>query len=400
MKAVQLLPVAVLSVLVSSGAAPGGAVRGPDPVSLTVYTGNMALVRQRVDRAVGAGQRTVRVDGLPRSVDPSSVIVLNPGVTLLGAHGYRTYEGPAGPGASLDLDLEVARPVEALELAYLTSGLSWKADYAMIVARGDEAARIDGYATVSNGSGTDYENAELQLLAGTVRRGRMESMARVAAEEAPAKSVAPRLEGAAFADYHIYTIPTPISIRSGESRRIRLTGAGRVRTTKLYTLAQAVSYQRRYAGALIAPVSVSYRVERGEGSEFGREPLPAGQVRIFQRDESGRVQLLGVAAIGNTPRGRDLQLEVGQAFDIVGRRVQTDYNRLGANVYESAWKVELTNGSEADVEVRVVEQLPGDWEIVESSHRYEKLSASAVRFTVPVPAGGSAVLTYRVQVRG
>ena len=90
---------------------------------------------------------------------------------------------------------------------------------------------------------------------------------------------------------------------------------------------------------------------------------------------------------------------MGLAFDVVGTRVQTDFERPAGNVYESAWKIDLRNATASDVTVHVIEQLRGDWEIVESTHRYERLSAGAVRFFVDVAAEGEAVLEYRVSVR-
>ncbi len=373
--------------------------------SLTVYSNNLALVRMDLDRTIAPGQHTVRIDGLPTNLDQSSLVVLNDGVTLLGAHSFRSYQSPAsGPGASLDLELEVERQVERLHLAFLTSGLGWSADYSLVIAPGDAAARVGGFATVSNNSGAGYELAEVQLLAGTINRGvggriRMDEVRGSLARKMSAEAAAPGLDGAAFGGYHIYTVSTPISLRPGESRRIRLLGDAAAAVEKVHTLSHTINYYQQQPEPLNQPVVVSYRVKRELGTEFGDLPLPAGQVRIYQPDEVGRLQLLGIASTANTPKGQDLRLTTGYAFDIVGTRTQTDYRRPEGNIYESAWKVELRNQSDSAVTVRVVEGLSGDWRILESSHRAEKLSAGAVRFLVDVPAGGRAVLEYRVRVR-
>jgi hypothetical protein len=176
-------------------------------------------------------------------------------------------------------------------------------------------------------------------------------------------------------------------------------GAASVRTHKEYTLFQTFNYYQRHPQPVTQPVTVAYRVERSSESEFGDTPLPGGPVRIYQRDDAGRLQLLGIATLGNTPRGQELMLPIGNAFEIVGNRTQTEYARPDGATYEAAWRVELTNGSDEDVAVQVVERVTGDWRILESSHDPEKLSANLVRFQVDVPAGGSAMLTYRVQVR-
>lgn len=399
----------LLAIFLPAGGAAVGALGGGGPApgrerpSLTVYTGNLALVRVEVERALARGAHTVRIDGLPANIDASSLVVLNEGVTLLGAHGLRSYQDvAAGPGASIDLDLELEREVERLQLAFLTTGLSWSASYSLIVAGDDASARVDGYATVVNNSGAGYTEAEVQLLAGTIRQGggRFEADAAGALRAFQERAAqAPALRRAAFGDYHLYTVSTPLSIRSGESRRIRLMGAESVKTRKEYVFSQAVNYRRPYPEPVTQPVVTSYKIERKEGGGFGDIPLPAGQVRIFQRDDAGRIQLLGIAAIGNTPKRTDLRLTTGYAFDIIGTRTQTDYSRTSGNVYESAWKVVLTNGGAEDVTVQVIEQLSGDWRLIESSHASEKLSAGAVRFAVTVPADGEATLAYRVSVR-
>ena len=381
-----------------------GAMLGDDEVrpSLTIYSGNLALVRRSLDIVLTPGSRTVRVDGLPTNMDRSSLIVLNDGVTLLGTHGFRSYQDAAsGSGASLDLDLEVERGVEGLDLAFLTTGLSWTADYSVVIARGDASARVDGYAELVNGSGTTFEDAEIQLLAGTIQRGvggrnRADDFRALAMEEAAS---ARGLQEAAFGDYHLYTVSSPLSLRAGESRRIRMVGARSVRTQKEYMFVHNVVYHRQYPEPLTQPVAVGYRIERPEETEFGDLPLPGGQVKVLQRDEAGRIQLLGIATIANTPEGEDLRLATGLAFDIVGTRTQIEYSRLANDMYESAWKVELKNKSDSAVTVQVVEQLSGDWRIVESTHSSQKLSAGAVRFQIDVPAGGESTLEYTVQVQ-
>jgi hypothetical protein len=174
MKKVGYLGALAVTVMLTAGAVRETDVVGAsaETSSLTIYNSNVALVRREVERILPAGIHTVRVEGLPTNIDPSSLIVLNEGVTLLGARGFRSYQDAStGPGASLDLDLDVGSQIERLQLAFLTTGLNWSASYSVIVARDDATAQVDGYATLVNGSGAGYEGAEVQLLAGTIQRG-------------------------------------------------------------------------------------------------------------------------------------------------------------------------------------------------------------------------------------
>ena len=373
--------------------------------SLTIYTQNLALVRTGLDRILEPGAYTVRVDGLPTNFQQDTLMILNPEVTLLGTHGFVTYQGATtGPGASVNIDLDVAARVDALSLAFLTGGMGWSTSYAMVVAPDDASARVDGYATILNNSGARFDGAEIQLLAGTINQagvsgGRVRAMMDEMRAVSELVAQAPAMTEAGFAGYHLYTVSEPLSLLAGESRRIRMWGAESVATTKEYLLAQAFNYYQQYPEPMVQPVTARYRVDRPAGTELGDVPLPAGQVRIFQADDAGRLQLLGIAAIANTPKEQELYLTTGHAFDIIATRTQTDYSRPQSNVHESEWRVELTNESDEDVTVQVLERLAGDWTILQSSHTPEQLSAGAVLFRVEVPAGGEATLTYRVSVR-
>lgn len=314
----------------------------------------------------------------------------------------RCRSGEEGDAVSLALDLRVDRSLERLRLAYLTSGVSWSPGYAMVVDRDDRSARVDGYATISNKSGTTYRDASVQLLAGTVETGGQgggRPRARAEMQMAADAARAPSVERQAFSGCHLYDVDVPLTLPPGASRRIRLLGAGSVPVAREYVMPGQVTYRQQTQEPRRQEAYVRYRVERPEGTSFADLPLPAGSVRIFQPDDEGRLQLLGADRVPNTPAGEELHLTVGRAFDVGGTRVQTDYERPGSDLYESAWEVELTNRSDEPVVVRVIEQIQGDWEILESSHEAHRVSASRVRFEVPVPADCEATLTYRIRVR-
>lgn len=399
----MLLVAALVALTASSPAGPRA--RAGAGASLTIYNQNLALVRMPLGRILEPGNHAVKVEGLPTNLDQESLMVANAAATLRGVRDYRTIQSPTvGPSAGLTLDLEVYSRIEELEVVFLTGGMGWSASYSMVVAPDHRSARVDGYAAIMNNSGARYDGVDVQLLAGTINRQgpvgggyRYEAFDEVrAAAESLAQS--PSLSSASFGGYHLYTVSESLDLAPAESRRIRMWGADEIETSREYVLANQFNYYQQYPEPVTQPATVRYRVERPEGTAFGDVPLPAGSVRILQPDEAGRLQLLGIAAIGNTPAERDLILSVGHAFDVVATRVQTDYERRDGR-HESEWRVELSNASGQDVVVQVVESLSGDWNLMRSSHEGEKLSAGALRFDVPVPAGGEAVLEYRVSVR-
>ena len=128
-------------------------------------------------------------------------------------------------------------------------------------------------------------------------------------------------------------------------------------------------------------------------------PLPAGTVRVYQADSKGGIQFIGEDTIRHTPKDETLRIYVGDAFDVVCERKQTDYKKLASNLYEMEYEITLRNHKDAPVTVEVREPLGGDWEIVNSNFTSSKLDARTVGFDVPVAKDGTSKLTYRVRVK-
>ena len=111
------------------------------------------------------------------------------------------------------------------------------------------------------------------------------------------------------------------------------------------------------------------------------------------------LQFAGEDRIKHTPKDENVRLRLGEAFDVIGERVQKEYQVIGTNVHESAYEITLRNHKETDITVDVVEPMPGDWRILEKSHEFVKKDARTAVFSIPVPKDGEVKLTYRVQVR-
>ena len=289
---------------------------------------------------------------------------------------------------------------QELELTYLTEGISWKADYVINLARDDRSMDLTGWITLDNRSGATYENAELKLVAGDVHRverrpepREMRMMdAAVAAEAAPAQQEA-------FAEYHLYTIPRRTTIRQNQQKQVLLLEADDIVSDKHYELHAPSRFFRQQVGAqrdLRPEVYIEFANE--EGNNLGM-PLPAGVMRVYQEDSEGMAQFAGEDRIDHTPRDEDVRLKIGSAFDVLADRVQTDFTRVSDRVTESSFEITLRNHKDADVTVDVVENLQGDWEILESSHEYEQRDARTAVFSLEAPSRGETVLTYDVRVR-
>jgi hypothetical protein len=90
---------------------------------------------------------------------------------------------------------------------------------------------------------------------------------------------------------------------------------------------------------------------------------------------------------------------MGEAFDVTGQRKQKDFKIIARGVTEAGWEISLKNHKKEPVTVRVNEPMPGDWEVLSSSQKYEKADAHTLRFDVPVPQESEVKLAYKVRVK-
>ncbi len=169
---------------------------------------------------------------------------------------------------------------------------------------------------------------------------------------------------------------------------------------KLLLVGQSWWYRGRQDGTLTQDQKVAVVLEIRNAKEAGLGmPLPKGTVRVYKKDHSGAEQFVGEDAIDHTPKDETIKLHVGDAFDVVADRTQTDWRAVSPRQSESAWAISIRNRKEEDVVVTVREPVGGDWTLVSSSLPGKKLDAGTLEFEVPVPKGQEVKLTYRVAAK-
>jgi hypothetical protein len=144
-------------------------------------------------------------------------------------------------------------------------------------------------------------------------------------------------------------------------------------------------------------VQVYYQFKNEERAGLGM-PMPAGVVRVYQSDSKGGTQFVGEDRIAHTPKDEELNLKIGNAFDVACERKQTDFQKIASGVYEIEYEITLRNHKASAITVEVNEPIGGTWRMLRSSHQWAKTDAWAAGFTVPVATDGTAVLKYRVRV--
>lgn len=336
-------------------------------------------------------------------------------VTVVKRERVKEYNFPALPEGlitkpTLVWQLEAGQAGDqAVEVTYLTGGVNWQADYIVVLADDEKTLDVDGWVTLDNRSGTDYPEAKLKLIAGDIHR--VPTAAQLVTDEAafePAAPRAPQVEEREFFEYHLYEVQRPVTVKDQQTKQIEFVTGSDVPVVKFFVYDGAQIYFPGYYEPIDDPgygtssnAKVNVMLEFTNGEEHGLGvPLPKGTLRVYQRDVDGSTLLIGEDAIDHTPRNEQVRLYVGDAFDIVGERVQTDFQvEYDEDWMEETYEITLRNHKEEDVEVRVVEHMFRwtEWKIMEESHEHIKTDAQTIEFHVPVEAGGETVVSYTVQ---
>lgn len=292
--------------------------------------------------------------------------------------------------------------VQKVEASYLANSINWSADYVLTVGRDEKAADLDGWVTLTNASGVAYNNAKLELVAGEIHRT-PQPVARESYQAAVGVGVAAKaqFEQEAFSEYHLYTLGRRTSIQNNESKQISLLTASSVPVETSLVVEGQQYYYRSTQGmgnAIPQTVKVYYQFKNEDKSNLGM-PLPAGTVRVYQSDSKGGVQFVGEDVINHTPKDEKVRIYVGNAFDVVCERKQTDFKKIASNQAEMEYELTLRNHKDGPVTVDVREPLGGDWEVINSNFKWIKLDARTLGFQIPLEKNGTAKLDYRLRVK-
>ena len=298
------------------------------------------------------------------------------------------------------------------ELAYITGGMSWRAAYNLVAPEKGDTLDIVGWVTFTNNSGKAFDGAVVKLMAGDVNRvqppmearqarARMEMMAAAAAADAVTEK--------SFDEFHLYSLPRPVTLRDRETKQVEFMRATGVKAPVIYVYDGAERFGIFHGGQIRDPgygiqgnkkVWVMREFRNSEENKLGL-PLPQGRMRFYRRDDAdGRVEFTGENELDHTARNELIRVKTGDAFDVVGERIRTDFQGQNRQDYaEETFEIKIRNRKKEPIQVRVVEHLYRwtNWTITQKSHEYVKKDAQTIEFTVPVAPDEERVVTYRVR---
>jgi len=452
--------------LLAGGAACAQAPTSGSDLSITIYNSNLALVQDHRVVDVPAGRSRLELKDVSGAIRPETATLTGKGVTVLEqnfdfdlltpakmmekavgrqvqivrinpGNGQETRETATVLSANGGVVLKIGDRIEVLrddgvptrvifdkvpetlraqptlsvmisadhagprpvDLSYLTTGMGWSADYVALFDEAKGELDFQGWITLTNTTGTGFDNAKTLLVAGDVsldngqgwrnnNRYRPGGMVRAGNEASDVDSVG---------DVDIYPLPERTTIADKQTKQVGFISAPAAHAKKIYQYA-ATGYQ-----SLDKPQHVDAVLDfENSAAEGLGHPLPAGMVRMYQRDATGQAQFIGEAAIDHTPQGSELSLKTGDAFDVTvqptvtASHLNADFRTTLGNTYSMSYAVHNAKAQPVEVEVR----QGGLWlnaHIVKESLVSKKLDAFTRAWIVPVPAHGDTTLTFTVK---
>jgi hypothetical protein len=302
------------------------------------------------------------------------------------------------------------------QVTYQTDGLTWRADYNVVVNKDDTAADLAAWVSILNESGASYPNAKLKLVAGDVQRIQPQqdvyAGARVMQQMGKSMRDVQGFQEKAFFEYHLYTLGRATTVSNNSTKQIELfEPKSNVPVTKTfvyyglpeqarYWIAPEPNQDRNLGSQANKKVDIYLQIKNSEQNHLGI-PLPAGRLRVYKQDEADKLnEFVGEDVIQHTPKDEELLVKLGQAFDIVGDRKQTDFSaNYDQRVITESFEITVRNHKKEAAKVLVRENLFRwtNWEITKKSQDFEKQDYRTIHFPIEVPAGGEQKVTYTVK---
>ena len=343
-------------------------------------------------------------DGLTMQMDDGSVQAIR------SFGNIRFSQLPGGLITRPTLEWLLDSPVGSTQetrVSYETKGMTWWTDYNIIYDESKNCSMdLSAWVSIINQSGASYDNAGLKLIAGDVNRAEPQRQRReVVYKMAMAEDSAGFAEKSFF-EYHMYTLGRRTHLPDNSTKQIQLMPAARgIECQKELVFAPTLDmpyrgyqqYDQEYGRYGNADINVYLRFSNEKSQQLGI-PLPAGRIRVNQVDPAdGSLEFIGEDVIDHTPRNEDVLIEMGNAFDVVGERKQTDFRvDTGTRNLWETFEIRLRNHKDEAVDVAVLENLyrAANWKIENASMKHGKENSNRIRFDVSVPAGGERVIRY------
>lgn len=274
-----------------------------------------------------------------------------------------------------------------VEVTYQTGGLSWSAEYVVLLNENDTKLDLNSWVSINNRSGASYKNANLKLIAGDlnlVRTREYPNMMKAQYDAGVLAEAAPQFEEKSFFEYHIYDLQRKTNVLDNETKQIALFESENVSINKKYLYQSGSNKVGVY-------VEFTNNIENNLGI-----PIPKGKVRVYKSDGESP-QFIGEDMIDHTPKNEKLSLKIGEAFDITAEEKMTDSRKITNKINEQDYEITIKNRKEEAISVNIEKYFGLNWKITSSNFDFKKVDASKVEWILPVASDNETVLKFTVR---
>ena len=404
-----------------------------DSVQLTIYnSADLTLVRESRALTLKEGVNRLQFSWENTLIDPTSLEMLPKAQAGEIDISDLTFPPRVRNLGVFEIQSRISGQVP-VEIAYLTSGLSWRAFYTGTLSKDETSMRLQGYVRVANRSGEDYDNAQTRLVVGKIhlldeiaelaRRqypygrpepevvsfddmaaGRQRRRVFEVQEEKmmamPAVAGAPKeIAKESLSEYFLYTIEGRETIENQWAKRLPSFDVADVPVENLYKYEE-----ERFGQAVVRFLKFA----NDEDHKLGQTPIPDGQLKVYRLlDEQKRLSYEGHSAFKYVPVGEEAELDMGPVANVIVKPVLMKYETRNHAFYKngdiSGWdeattyKVEVKNTRDIPVAVEVWRNIPADaWDLEtpEGGRSFEKVDKDTVKFVLAPPAKSKEEFSY------
>lgn len=274
-----------------------------------------------------------------------------------------------------------------VEVTYQTGGLSWSAEYVVLLNENDTKLDLNSWVSINNRSGASYKDANLKLIAGDINLVRTRdypNMIKAQYDAGVMMEAAPQFEEKSFFEYHIYDLQRKTNVLDNETKQIALFESDNVSINKKYLYLSGSN-----------KVGVYVEFKNSSENNLGI-PMPKGKVRVYKSDGESP-QFIGEDMIDHTPKNEKLSLKIGEAFDITAEEKMTDSRKITNKINEQDYEITIKNRKEEAISVNIEKYFGLNWKITSSNFDFKKVDASKVEWILPVDSDNETILKFTVR---
>ena len=289
---------------------------------------------------------------------------------------------------------EISEPVK---LDYLTTGLTWNADYVARLDANEKTINLIGFVTLTNNSGANYNQAQLQLVAGeinTVREERFYSNREPKAVMFMDKATSPVMEAENLSDFYIYTVPHKTDLLSNQTKQVALLSGSGIGVKKTYELEEVFPVYSDNVKRAKPKIYLTF--DNKKENKLGL-PLPKGTIRLYKEDKSGLTQFVGEDKINHIADNETVRLKMGEAFNLTGSMKRLNFTKISDKISQATFEITLKNGGDTPSTVDIKQSFPDGYRLLEQSMEGQKETSNQMKWGVSIPAKGETKFTYKIR---